>query len=62
MSAVHTLSDLVFKPNAGEVMTASVPSHRAADLREPHDLIEEIIRLHGYDNLELAATQHQRKS
>ncbi len=37
---------------AGEVMTASVPSHRAADLREPHDLIEEIIRLHGYDNLE----------
>ena len=37
-------------------ITVTVPSYRKADLRYSHDLIEEIIRLHGFDALDEATT------
>ena len=37
---------------AGEVLTVTPPLHRLRDLKEAHDLVEEIARMYGYNTIE----------
>jgi phenylalanyl-tRNA synthetase beta chain len=37
---------------AAEVLTVTPPLHRLRDLQGPHDLVEEVARIHGFENIE----------
>lgn len=46
------LSDLNFKPRIkGEELTIEVPFYRKYDISLPEDVVEEVARIYGYDNL-----------
>ncbi|MDP7247182.1 MAG: phenylalanine--tRNA ligase subunit beta [Candidatus Peribacteraceae bacterium] len=47
------LKDLEFKvEGSGDSLTVTPPLHRLSDVSGPHDLIEEVGRIFGYDNIE----------
>lgn len=46
-------TDLEFTvEGSGETLTVTPPLHRIGDISGPHDLIEEVGRIYGYDNIE----------
>ncbi|HIL87960.1 MAG TPA: phenylalanine--tRNA ligase subunit beta [Deltaproteobacteria bacterium] len=47
---VRILTALEFEVESGDALRVTVPSHRR-DVRIPADLVEEITRIHGYNNM-----------
>jgi phenylalanyl-tRNA synthetase beta chain len=54
VSILESLGCMVKMPakGAAEILTVTPPLHRLRDLQGPHDLVEEVARIHGFENIE----------